>query len=374
MESLASVDETPCALTARRQSPEYNPIILLDSTVTAAVVAVLLDGTVALTPLATALRSMLLIRRQSAPDQQLWPVFRLALLYLTAEFGLPTRLVAQPDVVDLLGRTNQRIFYLLTLYLVDLVARREIIEPWKRIDGFEDRVEQVRAALPRMVVELDCDGQISPQTNSAINGVNYVRMFRSRHTLSDDRKARSRVPASQALFVRCCGRLALCAPVHPRTDSLLCAMRKWTLRERTHADVTFGEFFVRYICLGCMQADAPIVFDPRGVVFCMDCGHSNAVWVNPLHLILETVGGVARVPRRSGPHSCVVGPHTLRSSETSFPVLGGQVVCEEHARSHGWLRQVDPALTPLVRRLLSTKQRTTATYARSAPRYAPIRI
>lgn len=378
LELVASADETPCELTKRRASPEFNTTVSADETFAGAVVAVLLDGTLALTPLALALQSMLLIRRQQAPDELLWPLFRLALLHVMAEMQLPTRLAAHPDLIALLTRSNQRIFYLLTLYFVSVVARTECIAPWKRIDGYDDRIQQVRDALPRVVVDLSCDGQLGSHTNSCVNGVNYVRAFRLHPELAVDTSVRrsrlaaetiANVPASQALYVRCCGRLALCTPAHPRTAALLEAMRGWSLRERGVHDACFEDLGVRYICLGCMTADAPVVLDPRGVVFCMNCSYSNVVWVNPVHLILEKAAVQQRVARRTGPQSCVVGPHVLRSSDRAFPVLDGAVLCEEHARSHAWLAAVDPDYTPLVRRLLSSR-RPSETYARSAPRSA----
>lgn len=382
VELLVDVSETPCALTARRASPEFNTVTAANATFASAVASILFEGTETLTPLAVALQSMLLIRRQSPPDELLWPLFRIALLHVMADTGLPTRLAARPDLIQLLTRSNQRIFYLLTLYFVSVVARTEIIAPWTRIDGYEDRVRQACDALPRMIVDLSCDGQLGSHTNSCINGVNYIRAFRQWSELIVEPTARRsrlgaeaivNIPASQALYIRCCGRLALCAPIHPRTQSMLDTLRTWSLRRRTPSDSVFEELVVRYVCLGCMTADAPVVLDARGVVFCMNCSYSNVVWVNPIHFVLERADTVHRTPRRVGPQSCVVGPHVLRSNDVSFPVLDGAVLCEEHARSHGWLASVDPGFTPLLRRLLMSK-RPSDRCVRSAVRYAPARI
>jgi hypothetical protein len=382
--AVCGADDTPCTLTARRQSPEFDAVIGLDATAAAAVASVLVEDAVELAPLAQALQAMLLIKRQLTPGELMWPLVRFAMLHLAAEFGLPTRLAASADLVALLARSSQRIFYLLVLYLVSVVARVENIQPHRRIEGYDERIAQARVILPRVVAELDNNGHISVQTRSAINGVNYVRAFRCRPEIpaaaaaaaqQRQRAAPCSIAASQALYVRCCGRLALCAPMHPRTDAMLAAMRAWTLRERSSAPRTGFELYVRYICLGCMQADAPVVLDPRGLVFCMDCNHSNVVWVNPLHLLLETAESAPRATRRSGPQTCVVGPHILRSNDKSFPVLGSDVICEEHARPHAWLFSLDPSLAPLVKRLLSTKPaRPSSFFCRSARRSVQHRI
>ena len=371
IERLASAEETPCQLTARGCSPEFDAVIAADTRFACAVASVLIDGIQALTPLAQAVKSMLLIRRQTDPDELLWPLFRIAVLHLMADSGLPTRLAAHPDLIQLIVRNNKRIFYLLTVYFVSVVARTELIAPWTRIDNYDALVQQTRDALTRVVVDLSVSGQIGQRTDSCVDGVNYIRLFRKREELS--LATECDVAAAQALYVRCCGRLAYCAPLHPRTRVMLDAMRTWSLRRRTLHDIVFDELTVRYICLGCMKADAPVVLDARGVMFCMDCDNTSLVWVNPMHLLLTTAGDVRRPPRRAGPKSCVVGPHTLRSNDVSFPILDGALLCEDHARSHAWLAAANPEHAPLLRRLLMSK-RLSDRYVRSAARYAPIRF
>jgi hypothetical protein len=379
--------ETMRQLTVRRLSPEFNTLINMDGTVKTTVIQSIIGEPVAQPQTAIAFRNALLIRRQTLPAKELYPLFEFAVLCALVQAGLPATVATWPDLVPRLTAINRRIFYLLALYLVDTLRQDPFfpLDVEDRIPGFGAKARLAGCILPQILLELTETGELTARTNSYINTISYVRVMRASeapvprtHALPPNPHAtglRTRikwfdpVAALQTLAIRTCGRLPLGVPMHPHVPELLSNMRKWSLVVRPSTNTHFDQLYVRFICLGCMQADPVFVVDARGVVFCRHCDHSNMVWVNPMHMLLDNLAAppTARAAKVPG-LSCVVGAHTLRIADLSQRVLDNRLICAEHARQHTWLCMVAPSMAPLISRLLMTRDRRSRDFSALARR------
>jgi hypothetical protein len=382
--AAAKPDETARELTVRGISPEFNRIIDLDDCVVTVVVQAL-QSLESCNKKAAAFRRALLIRRQAAPDKLIYPFFVFAIMHASVRFGVTLDLAAQPDLLDRVIRANQRMFYILSLYLVEFAVHHSAwpipLNPRVFIADYDVRIHHTMVVLPMILRELTETGVLSVKTNGEINAVSYVRTMRSREmpmmtststappTLASLRtrtKSPDAVAAMQVLAIRCCRVLPACVPVHAGVPALLENMQNWTLSMRALDDDHFDRLYVRYICLACMRADPEFVTDALGVVFCRHCDKSNMIWVNPIHMILRA-GETPRVVKRAG-ITCVVGAHSLRVADASQPVLDGRFICAEHAQEHPWLCLVPPMHAPLVSRLMMARDRRSRDFSASARR------
>lgn len=396
--ACASSTDTMCDLTRREESPEFNTIISLDHKVCTMVTQALVGDFMQADDTSVLFQQLLLIRRECTIDPQLTPFFVFAVLYASAKFKIDLCVVSLPGLADRLLQLHKRIFYILSIYLVEiateLYGRACPFNVNHRLPSYGKRRNAVMRVLPAVLREIASGApssadhetlhawwQVGPaakpwssglsnRLKGEIGAISYIRVQRGREFplpvwhadtpptggLQSRKAWISPVASMQAIAIRMCGTLPSCVQMHPQVPRLLQQMNSWSLTMRRMGDNQFGHLCPRYLCLRCMTMDPTIVFDSRGVVFCRDCTFSNVVWINPIHMVVRLFH--AREPKlQVGRMTCVVNGHGLRQADVCKSVLDGRVICAEHSEQYPWLVLVDPASATQVANLLRPRKR-----------------